>query len=499
MKIRLSVLASLIAMSVFLSGCGDSHGLPARNVAPVANAGSTQSVVVGTSITLDASGSTDVNADSLTYRWTITSQPSGSHAALSNAAAVKPILVVDVAGNYVVSLVVNDGHLDSAAAAVTLIASAAPDVPPVAQAGTAQNVTVGVSVMLNGSASSDADGDDLTYAWTLTAPGGSAAALSDRSAAKPSFTADVAGSYVASLVVSDGRLSSAASTVTTLAAAKNVAPVANGGSAQSVARGNSVTLDGSGSSDANGDMLSYTWSLTSMPSGSTATLSSISAVAPTFTPDVAGVYVAQLIAFDGQVASDPTTVTITAAPIVTTTELVVNGSFEQDLTGWTQGEGPLRNGGLGSCGMNVATAPGVESVTGTPGFPTTSGTRILLSSVFSTNPSPLLGYECYVYQDVTIPAALSTLTLTYDATTTGDNGGCSLAAVLVYLGPNRAQRVSTFCAVSSDSSLTTTTVKLDPTSNAGTTVRIWFSNVATFQSNQVVGIDNIHLIAVSSK
>jgi len=94
---------------------------------------------------------------------------------------------------------------------------------PVANAGVAQNVTTGTLVTLDGSASSDANADPLTYSWTLTSrPAGSAAVLSGTNSAAPTFTADVAGTYVASLVVNDGKISSTASTV---AIAATIAPV----------------------------------------------------------------------------------------------------------------------------------------------------------------------------------------------------------------------------------------------------------------------------------
>src|SRR4051812_7456848 len=51
--------------------------------------------------------------------------------------------------------------------------------PPSANAGPDQAVQLGSTVTLNGSASSDVDGDSLSFAWTMTArPTGSTAALS---------------------------------------------------------------------------------------------------------------------------------------------------------------------------------------------------------------------------------------------------------------------------------------------------------------------------------
>ena len=82
-------------------------------VAPVSNAGADQSVSTGAVVTLDGSYSSDANADSLTHNWTLTTKPQGSTAVLSDASAVKPTFTADIAGTYTVSLVVNDGKLNS--------------------------------------------------------------------------------------------------------------------------------------------------------------------------------------------------------------------------------------------------------------------------------------------------------------------------------------------------------------------------------------------------
>ncbi|NCO53755.1 MAG: hypothetical protein GW875_16960, partial [Deltaproteobacteria bacterium] len=184
----------------------------------------------------------------------------------------------------------------------------------VANAGVTQNVVAGSAVTLDGSASSDANSDPLTYAWTLTSkPAGSTAALSSATSAKPTFTADVAGTYVGTLTVNDGKVNSTAVTVTITAAVANVAPVANAGVAQNVVAGSAVTLDGSASSDANSDTLTYAWTLTSKPAGSAAALSSATSAKPTFTADVAGAYVASLVVNDGKLNSTAKSVTVTAA------------------------------------------------------------------------------------------------------------------------------------------------------------------------------------------
>ena len=119
----------------------------------------------------------------------------------------------------------------------------------------------------------------------------------------PTLTADKAGTYVVSLTVNDGTVNSSPDTITI--STINVAPVANGGNDQTVPEESTVTLDGAGSSDADGDALTYSWAFTSKPSDSTAILSDATAVNPTFTADEEGTYVVSLIVNDGKVYSAP--------------------------------------------------------------------------------------------------------------------------------------------------------------------------------------------------
>ncbi len=278
---------------------GDEHP-------PAADAGTDQAAYISDTVHLDGSSSSDADGDELTFKWSFTSKPSGSSAALSSATIVNPTFVVDVAGTYIVQLIVNDGTTDSQPDTVIISTE---NSPPAADAGADQAVHVSDTVHLDGSSSSDADGDELTFKWSFTSkPGGSSAALSSATIVNPTFVVDVAGTYIMQLSVNDGSTDSQPDTV--IISTENSPPAADAGADQAVYVSDTVHLDGSSSSDADGDELTFKWSFTSKPSGSSAALSSVTKVNPTFVVDVVGSYIVQLIVNDGTVNSQPDTVII---------------------------------------------------------------------------------------------------------------------------------------------------------------------------------------------
>lgn len=176
----------------------------ASNSVPVADAGEPQNVATSTQVMLDGSGSTDADNNAiLSYQWRFASMPSGSAATLVDAATSTPSFTADLSGDYVVALVVSDGQSSSEPAQVTIHADE-PNVAPMADAGGDRGVGIGAQVTLDASASSDADGDALGYAWQLiSAPQGSGASLRNADTIKATFVADALGPYVAQVTVSD--------------------------------------------------------------------------------------------------------------------------------------------------------------------------------------------------------------------------------------------------------------------------------------------------------
>lgn len=285
-----------------LAGCSGGGNAP-NNKVTAANAGPVQNVRAVSLVTLDGSQSTGADGKLITYQWSITTKPAGSNAVLSNDTIVNPTFTPDVPGTYVISLTVNDGTASSTPSTTTITVANA-NSAPVANAGAAQNATVGHLVTLDGSLCSDADKDLLKYKWSISSkPSGSTSALSSTSVVNPTFTPDIPGNYVVNLIANDGFVDSAVSSVTITVSKVNSIPVANAGTTQNVVTGTVVTLDGSKSSDADGDLITYSWSFTSKPSGSSAALSVFTDVNPKFTADVPGAYVLNLVVNDGKANS----------------------------------------------------------------------------------------------------------------------------------------------------------------------------------------------------
>jgi len=210
--------------------------------------------------------------------------------------------------------------------------------PPVANPGPNATVAVPRIYTLDGSKSFDVDGDPLSFFWSLiSVPTGSTAVLSSSSAIKPTLTLDLPGTYVAQLLVDDGKVDSPTTSVTLTTL--NSRPVADAGFDFTAAVAQTVALDGSRSTDVNGDPLTFFWSFVSRPVGSTAALSDATAVRPQFTLDLPGTYVAQLIVNDGGLDSVPSTVRIST----TNSKPVANAGSDQTIT---PGATVQLNGGL---------------------------------------------------------------------------------------------------------------------------------------------------------
>jgi len=283
------------------------------NRRPTANAGRDQRVEERTQITLDGSASADPDGDPLRWSW---SQVDGPAVALDLAAPARPTFVapeVTTDSPLIFALTVDDGVLDSALSDEVVVTVLQVNRPPIADAGPELEVPEQSLVMLDGRASRDPDGDAITtYAWRQTS--GTAVVLDHADAATPTFEAPSVAEDIRltfALEVSDGALTSAPATVDVLVRSHNTAPMAVAGVAQAVDEGDAVTLDGTASTDADGDALTYRWTQTAGPAVTVdaASAPTVTWTAPLVSADVQLSF--ELVVSDGELDSLPAVVSIT--------------------------------------------------------------------------------------------------------------------------------------------------------------------------------------------
>lgn len=303
----MDIIRRLFLLGGILVGCS-SPSAPPPNAPPVAAAGQDQTIALGQSVALDASASTDPEGAPLTYQW---------GAAESNPVSVplpqsaRISFVPSLPGTYRFYLRVSDGLSLSPPDSVDITIAGSLNQAPVAEAGLA-SLTYALEgpapLPLDGSASTDPEGAPLTYRWqVLNAP--ELVVLSDSTAAQPTFTPASSGEYRFRLTVSDGEHS--ASDETALVIRFSGRPRAQAGPDQSVTPGATVNLDGSLSSDPDGDPLTYRWELQSGPQ---AQVSDPASPNPTFVAAAPGTYlfVLEVADADAQLDRDEVAIQVSA-------------------------------------------------------------------------------------------------------------------------------------------------------------------------------------------
>ncbi len=209
---------------------------------------------------------------------------------------------------------------------------------PVAEAGSNTTQTADAPISVDGSASTDADGDALTYHWSFSSvPEGSTlakddSAFSDNHGATPSatFRADATGSYVVALTVEDASGATSPADFVVINVEAGGLPVADAGADLSGLQGETFSLDGTRSYDPYGRTLTYQWSFASVPGDSNlSSLTGETSSAASFVADAAGKWIISLVVGNGLSDSQPDTVLVTTS--VTNPEPPVAAAGE-DLT-----------------------------------------------------------------------------------------------------------------------------------------------------------------------
>ncbi|WP_225414078.1 PKD domain-containing protein [Stigmatella hybrida] len=242
----------------------------AANTKPVASITGPTSVPEATHpVTLDGSGSTDADGDTLTYAWR---QTVGPTVALSSPTAAKPTFPAPAVSSNVeltFELVVNDGTVNSDPDLFTVTVTNV-DLSLIAHAGEDQTVAVGDTVTLQGSAS-NAGTDTVTYSWSELEPDPKAPIeLTGAGTATPTFKAPEVKdgprrTLTFVLVVSAGGRLSAPDTVKVTVTRPNRHPVGKAPANLEEKEDTPVVLDASESSDPDGDTLTYQWTQTGGP------------------------------------------------------------------------------------------------------------------------------------------------------------------------------------------------------------------------------------------
>jgi hypothetical protein len=275
----------------------------AATPSPVVGATATPSVPVMTNVTLKATAQLFDGSTVASVLWEQTS-PASPLIQINNANTLVANTTPASAGTYTFRVTVTDSQGGVGTSSVTLTVTPA-NAKPIALAGPPQfGVGYGKVVTLTGSGN-DPDGNSLTYKWTQASGDRVKVKLSSSTAANPTFTTtdipgvfsaaqyplstkeygvlalpgNAVGAYNFTLTVQDPAGLTATNTVEVLSAWRNngttngevgahlylVAPVA----------------------------ASYSWTVVSRPSNSTAQLDSATVRFPRFVPDKAGKYVFQ--------------------------------------------------------------------------------------------------------------------------------------------------------------------------------------------------------------
>jgi PKD repeat protein len=200
----------------------------------------------GTEFTFDGSESFDPDGQIVTWDWDFGDETTGSGEVVTHTYAGP--------GDYLITLTVTDD--DRSTDSDTTTAGVLEDnVSPEADAGGPYTGSVGIAVQFDGSGSTDADGDLLQYDWDY----GDGSDFDRDAGPTPSHIYSMAGDFEVTLIVYDDQSFNDRAFSTASIDSPNEPPVADAGGPYGSKIDAPIVFDGSGSSDADGDVVQYDW------------------------------------------------------------------------------------------------------------------------------------------------------------------------------------------------------------------------------------------------
>ena len=237
----------------------------AGNTPPTANAGPDQTITLPTNYVILSGSGTDPDGTVVDYLWTKVSGPAGGTITNAGTAATSVTGLVQGVYQFELRVTDNNGATDRDTMQVT-VNPASSNIPPTANAGPDQSITLPTSSLILSGSGTDPDGIVVAYLWTKVS-GPAAGTITNPGTAATSVTGLIQGTYRFELRVTDNNGAFGRDTVQiTVNVAPNIPPTAIAGPDQTITLPvNSATLSGTGF-DIDGSIVAYTWKQLSGPS-----------------------------------------------------------------------------------------------------------------------------------------------------------------------------------------------------------------------------------------
>jgi hypothetical protein len=438
----------------------DNLSLLFANGGPTANAGPDQLTVPGRRVQLDGTASTDSNSTITAFAWT---QIAGAPVQLDGANTATPSFIAPVSTDPLsFRLDVTDDRNQTASDTVTVRF----DQPPVANAGADFRVATNLTGTLDGTASSDADSAIAAFHWTQIH--GDPVVIANPDTARTTFIAPPrAQLLVFQLTVTDAfGLTSSATVIADVFF--NLAPLVSAGQDRVVHPGQLVVADGTGSTDPDGQIVSFAWTTVlcvSVDGPCSVALDNDHTATPQFVaPGASALIVLRLDVVDnaGATASDTVTFAVIRQPPVATITaatacvqdgetVTLDGSRSSDPDGsivafaWTQLSGPPVT-------LNNATGP-VASFTSPA-----QGTLVFALQVTDNDGEVATSQVTIPVDPLPVARAIASAVVAVAGTTVTLDGSASTDAAAVFWH----QTAGTTVFLSNPNALTTTFVAPAP-------------------------------------